>query len=86
MLGDRIRTFRQARGWSQRELARRSTLTRSGLRHLEDGLHPRPYIESVVLVAAAFNMSVEDLIGDPGNLALSAVRADMLRSLSMWVG
>lgn len=86
MLGDRIRQLRKDRGWSQRELARRSMLTRSCLRHIEEQRRPRPYVESVMLIAMAFNMTMEELIGDPGNLSLSAVRVSKIRSLSAYFG
>ena len=38
MIADRIRELRQARGWTQAELARRMGITRNGINSWEQGL------------------------------------------------
>ena len=58
-----LRTARQARGWSIRELARRSTVSHPTIVRMEAG-RVRSERRNRMLVAAALDESVGDLFND----------------------
>src|SRR5262249_6739381 len=55
-----VRTFRDRRGWSQDELARRSGLSRAGISAIETG-RLVPSTGAALALARAFGCTVEDL-------------------------
>jgi SOS-response transcriptional repressor LexA len=64
--GDRLRQLREDRGWSVRELAKRTegAITYSYVSHLERGVAAWAKVSLTVLrgFARAFNMSIEDFV------------------------
>lgn len=62
MTADRIKVLREARGWTQAELARRLNITRNGVNSWEQGLSmPSPVC--LVDLAKLFSVSTDYLLG-----------------------
>lgn len=91
MIAEKIKKLREARGWSQAELARRLSVTRNGVNSWEQGLS-MPSPACLVDLAKVFSVSTDYLLGienlDSVNVtglgakevALLTEMADMLRS------
>ena len=62
----RLRTLREARGWSIDELARRSHIGSSTISRLETG-HRRLALDHLVVLARALDTSVDELLADEGS-------------------
>lgn len=62
MTADRIKALREARGWTQAELARRMNMTRNGINLWEQGLS-MPSPPSLVDLARLFSVSTDYLLG-----------------------
>ena len=90
MTADRIRALREARGWTQAELARRLNITRNGVNSWEQGLS-MPSPTCLVDLAKLFSVSTDYLLGverldavnvtglNEEDIALLAQLADRLR-------
>lgn len=90
MTADRIRALREARGWTQAELARRLNITRNGVNSWEQGLS-MPSPACLVDLAKLFSVSTDYLLGverlevvnvtglDEKDVAILAQLADRLR-------
>ena len=90
MTADRIRALREARGWTQAELARRLNITRNGVNSWEQGLS-MPSPACLVYLAKLFSVSTDYLLGverleavnvtglDEKDVAILAQLADRLR-------
>lgn len=90
MTADRIKALREARGWTQAELARKMNMTRNGINSWEQGLS-MPSPPSLVELAQLFLVSTDYLLGienhstvnvtglDENDVALLAKLADRLR-------
>ena len=62
MTAERIKALREARGWTQAELARRLNITRNGVNSWEQGLSmPSPVC--LVDLAKLFSVSTDYLLG-----------------------
>ncbi len=62
MIAEKIKSLRNARGWSQAELARRLNITRNGVNSWEQGLStPSPAF--LVELARVFSVSTDYLLG-----------------------
>jgi transcriptional regulator with XRE-family HTH domain len=91
MIAEKIKKLREARGWSQAELARRLSVTRNGVNSWEQGLS-MPSPACLVDLAKVFSVSTDYLLGienlDSVNVtglgakevALLTEMADMLRN------
>ena len=62
MTADRIRALREARGWTQAELARRLNITRNGVNSWEQGLS-MPSPACLFDLAKLFSVSTDYLLG-----------------------
>lgn len=62
MTAERIKTLREARGWTQAELARRLNMTRNGVNSWEQGLS-MPSPPFLVELASLFSVSTDYLLG-----------------------
>ena len=62
MTADRIKALREARGWTQAELARRLNITRNGVKSWEQGLS-MPSPACLVDLAKLFSVSTDYLLG-----------------------
>ena len=90
MISEKVKDLRQARGWTQAELARRMGITRNGINSWEQGLS-MPSPSSLVELAKIFSVSTDYLLGverlatinvtglDESEVALLAELADRLR-------
>lgn len=90
MTTDRIKALREARGWTQAELARKMNMTRNGINSWEQGLS-MPSPPSLVDLARLFSVSTDYLLGvenysavnvtglNEADVALLAQLADRLR-------
>lgn len=90
MTADRIKALREARGWTQAELARKMNMTRNGINSWEQGLS-MPSPPSLVDLARLFSVSTDYLLGvenysavnvtglNEADVAILAQLADRLR-------
>ena len=90
MTAERIKALREARGWTQAELARRLSITRNGVNSWEQGLS-MPSPACLVDLAKLFSVSTDYLLGverlesvnvtglNEEDIALLAQLADRLR-------
>lgn len=90
MTAERIKALREARGWTQAELARRMSITRNGVNSWEQGLS-MPSPACLVDLAKLFSVSTDYLLGverldavnvtglNEEDIALLAQLADRLR-------
>ena len=90
MTAERIKALREARGWTQAELARRLSITRNGVNSWEQGL-AMPSPACLVDLAKLFSVSTDYLLGverlemvnvtglNESDIALLAQLADRLR-------
>lgn len=62
MTAERIKALREARGWTQAELARRMSITRNGVNSWEQGLS-MPSPTCLVDLAKLFSVSTDYLLG-----------------------
>jgi molybdate-binding protein/DNA-binding XRE family transcriptional regulator len=69
-LHNRVKTFRQQRGWSQEELARRAGISRAAVSAIEIQ-RLVPSVESALALARTFGCRVEDLFGENGTDEIS---------------
>ena len=91
MTAERIKALREARGWTQAELARRLSITRNGVNSWEQGLS-MPSPACLVDLAKLFSVSTDYLLGverletvnvtglNEEDIALLAKLADRLRN------
>lgn len=92
MTAERIKALREARGWTQAELARRMSITRNGVNSWEQGLS-MPSPTCLVDLAKVFSVSTDYLLGverletvnvtglDEKDVAMLAQLADRLREI-----
>ena len=90
MTAERIKALREARGWTQAELARRINITRNGVNSWEQGLS-MPSPACLVDLSKVFSGSTDYLLGverletvnvtglDEKDVAMLAQLADRLR-------
>ena len=90
MTAERIKALREARGWTQAELARRMNITRNGVTSWEEGLS-MPSPACLVYLSKVFSVSTDYLLGverletvnvtglDEKDVAMLAQLADRLR-------
>ena len=90
MTAERIKALREARGWTQAELARRMNITRNGVNSWEQGLS-MPSPACLVDLSKLFSVSTDYLLGverletvnvtglDEKDVAMLAQLADRLR-------
>ena len=91
MTADKIKALREARGWTQADLARKLGITRNGVNSWEQGLS-MPSPACLVELAKAFSVSTDYLLGierleslnvtglDEKDVAVLAELADRLRN------
>lgn len=92
MTAERIKALREARGWTQAELARRMNITRNGVNSWEQGLS-MPSPACLVDLSKVFSVSTDYLLGverletvnvtglDEKDVAMLAQLADRLREI-----
>jgi len=63
MIGDNIRKVRKKNGMSQEKLARRADISLNTLTKIESGFAKKPTIQTVIKLAKALEISIDDLVG-----------------------
>jgi transcriptional regulator with XRE-family HTH domain len=81
-LKDRIRDLRQARGWTQTELAKHANLRQGTITNLETGARDNPTRDTLDKLAAAFGITVQELLGE-GDILSGEFPAANLRALGL---
>jgi transcriptional regulator with XRE-family HTH domain len=81
-IGKRIRDLREERGLTQREVARRAGLTPSGVGFIEHGQTRNPSAETVMAVARALGVPVEELLREPVPLVEAPIGAEQAEALT----
>ncbi|GAA0704682.1 hypothetical protein GCM10010193_69600 [Kitasatospora atroaurantiaca] len=71
-IGQRTKESREARGFTQQQLARAIGLTRASVGNIEAG-HQRPQLHILIAIAQALGLSLFDLLGDGELPALAPV-------------
>ena len=69
-LAKRIRALRYSKGWGPDELADRANISRTALYQIECGKTETPRAGTLIRIARALNLSVEDLVGAESSLSL----------------
>lgn len=64
-LRDRVKELREAKGWTQAQLAARAKVERSTIQNIESGRVQRP--NSLAHVADALGVKVAELLGEPAD-------------------
>lgn len=64
MIGTKLRLLREARGWSQSELATRTGINQPQISRYEDG-RSDPSLEAARILAATLQVTIEDLFDQP---------------------
>lgn len=62
MLGRRLRALREAKGWSQDDLARRAKLTKPYVSMLETGVRKQPSLPTLRRLAKVFGVPLTVLL------------------------
>jgi len=62
--GERLKRFRESRGWSQRELAQRAGIPQPTVGYLETGRRSGLTVETARRIADALGVSIDRLVGD----------------------
>lgn len=65
-IGENIKNYREKRGFTQKELAEKSNLSRSYLADLERNRY-NPSLDSLQLIAHSLDVNVSDLLGEKNN-------------------
>jgi len=63
MLEQRIKQLRRKVGWSQQKLAEKAELSYTVITKIEQGVAKRPSIQTMIKLADAFGISLDDLVG-----------------------
>ena len=65
-LGETISNERRLRGLSQEQLAARAGMSEDGLKGIEQGRRGDPRLSSVLKIAEALGMTLDELLSEPG--------------------
>lgn len=63
MLGEKIKQLRKKAGWSQQKLAEQASLSYNAITKIEQGAAKQPTIQTMVKIADAFGVSLDELVG-----------------------
>ena len=67
MLSKRLKELRKKAGWSQQKLAEKVGLSYNTITKTEQGAATRPTIQTMIRIADAFQISIDDLVGENKN-------------------
>jgi transcriptional regulator with XRE-family HTH domain len=62
MIGNSVRRLRKNKGLSQEKLARRADISLNALTKIESGFARRPSIQTVVKLARALEVSIDEIV------------------------
>lgn len=83
LLASRVKSAREARGWTQAFLADRARVSKSYVSRLEAGEYPRPSIDRVGAIARALGMRVTDLTEATPLNGQAALRRELISLLGI---
>ena len=63
MLSKRIKDSRKKAGWSQQKLAEKAGLSYNAITKIEQGAAKKPTIQTIIKIADAFEISLDELVG-----------------------
>lgn len=63
MLTKRLKELRKQKGWSQQKLAEKTGLSFNAVTKIEQGLAKHPTLKTLIKLADAFGISIDELIG-----------------------
>lgn len=63
IFGKRLKQLRKKAGWSQQKLAEEAGLSYNVITKIEQGAAKNPNIQTMVKLAVAFQVSIDELIG-----------------------
>jgi transcriptional regulator with XRE-family HTH domain len=67
MLAKRLKQLRKQRGWSQQKLAEKTGLSFNAVTKIEQGLAKHPTLKTLIKLAQAFEMGIDELVGIKNN-------------------
>ena len=63
MLTKKVLALRKKAGWSQQKLAEKAGLSYNMITKIEQGVAKQPTIQTVMKIAKAFHISLDELVG-----------------------
>ena len=63
MLSKKLKELRKEKGWSQQKLAEKAGLSFNAVTKIEQGLAKHPTLKTLVKIADAFNITLDELAG-----------------------
>ena len=63
MISKRLKELRKKAGWSQQKLAEKAGLSYNTITKIEQGAATMPTIQTIIKIADAFGISIDDLVG-----------------------
>lgn len=63
MIREKLRELRKKAGWSQQKLAEKAGLSYNVITKIEQGAAKNPNIQTIVKLANAFKISLDELVG-----------------------
>ena len=63
MISKRLKELRKKYGWSQQKLAEKACLYYNTITKIEQGAATKPTIQTMIKIADAFKISIDDLVG-----------------------
>ena len=63
MIAKRLKELRKRTGWSQQKLAEKAGLSYNTITKIEQGAATKPTIQTMIKIADAFQVSLDELIG-----------------------
>ncbi len=63
MIAKRLKELRKKAGWSQQKLAEKSGLSYNTITKIEQGAATMPTIQTIIKIADALEISIDELVG-----------------------
>jgi len=63
MIAKRLKELRKKTGWSQQKLAEKAGLSYNTITKIEQGAATKPTIQTMIKIADAFQISIDELVG-----------------------
>jgi transcriptional regulator with XRE-family HTH domain len=63
MIASRLKDLRKIKGWSQQKLAEKTDLSFNAITKIEQGLAKHPTLKTLIKLADAFEISIDELVG-----------------------
>ena len=62
MISEQVKKYRKKAGWSQQKLAEKARLSYNVITKIEQGNSKKPALETIIKIAEAFNITIDELI------------------------